>query len=158
MNDRSKDTRVTKLRRVALASARHPRRTIGAWVAAMLIAFVAIGTLLGGALTTEGNPTNNPQSQRAKDVREAAFPAASSAGITDIVDIRSSRYTVDSARFRALVRTLAGEMSDAKGVKGVRTYLTTHDALLVSKDRHATMRQLAMPSESSSGMDGGRSA
>jgi RND superfamily putative drug exporter len=119
----------------------------------MLIAFVAIGTLLGGALTTEGNPTNNPQSQRAKDVREAAFPAASSAGITDIVDIRSSRYTVQSSRFRALVRTLAGEMSDAKGVKGVRTYLTTHDALLVSKDRHATMLQLAMPSESSSGID-----
>jgi len=143
----------TLLQRVALASARHPRRTIGAWVAAMLIAFVAIGTLLGGALTTEGKPTNNPQSQRAKDVREAAFPAASSAGITDIVDIRSSRYTVQSPRFRALVRTLAGEVSDAKGVKGVRTYLTTRDPSLVSKDRHATMLQLAMPKESNSGID-----
>src|SRR4029450_11616436 len=153
MNDRSKDTRVTKLRRVALASARHPRRTIGAWVAAMLIAFVAIGTLLGGALTTEGKPTNNPQSQRAKDVREAAFPAASSAGITDIVDIHSSRYTVQSARFRAIVGTLAGEVRDAKGVKAVRTYLTTDDPSLVSKDRHATMLQLAMPNESSPGID-----
>src|SRR4029450_8110444 len=153
MNDRSKDTRVTKLRRVALASARHPRRTIGAWVAAMLIAFVAIGTLLGGALTTEGNPTNNPQSQRAKDVREAAFPAASSAGITDIVDIRSSRYTVDSARFRTVVRRLAGGVGDDEDVKGVRTYLTTRDPSLVSKNRHATMLQLAMPDESSSGID-----
>jgi len=105
----------------------------------MLIAFVAIGTLLSGALTTEGKPTNNPQSQRAKNVREAAFPAASSAGITDIVDIRSSRYTVQSPRFRALVRKLAGEVSDAKGVRGVRTYLTTRDPSLVSKDRHATM-------------------
>jgi len=143
----------TLLQRVALASARHPRRTIGAWVAAMLIAFVAIGTLLGGALTTEGKPTNNPQSQRAKNVREAAFPAASSAGITDIVDIRSSRYTVQSPRFRALVRKLAGEVSDAKGVRGVRTYLTTRDPSLVSKDRHATMLQLAMPKESSSGID-----
>jgi RND superfamily putative drug exporter len=119
----------------------------------MLIAFVAIGTLLGGALTTEGNPTNNPQSQRAKDVREAAFPAASSAGITDIVDIRSSHYTVESSRFRTLVRTLAGEVSDTKDVKGVRTYLTTRDPSLVSKDRHATMLQLAMPDESSSGID-----
>jgi RND superfamily putative drug exporter len=119
----------------------------------MLIAFVAIGTLLGGALTTEGNPTNNPQSQRAKDVREAAFPAASSAGITDIVDIRSSRYTVDSARFRTVVRRLAGEVSDAEDVKGVRTYLTTRDPSLVSKNRHATMLQLAMPDESSSGID-----
>jgi putative drug exporter of the RND superfamily len=143
----------TRLQRIALASARHPRRTIGAWVAAMLIAFVAIGTLLGGALTTEGKPTNNPQSQRAKDVREAAFPAASSAGITDIVDIHSSRYTVQSARFRAIVGTLAGEVRDAKGVTAVRTYLTTDDPSLVSKDRHATMLQLAMPNESSSGID-----
>jgi uncharacterized membrane protein YdfJ with MMPL/SSD domain len=143
----------TLLQRVALASARHPRRTIGAWVAAVLIAFVAIGTLLGGALTTEGKPTNNPQSQRAKDVRKAAFPAASSAGITDIVDVRSSRYTVDAPRFRVLVSTLAREVRDADGVKGVRTYLTTHDPSLVSKDRHATMVQLAMPDESSSGID-----
>jgi putative drug exporter of the RND superfamily len=143
----------TLLQRVALASARHPRRTIGAWVVAMLIAFVAIGTLLGGALTTEGKPTNNPQSERAKDVREAAFPAGSSAGITDIVVIRSSRYTVESQQFRAVVGTLAGEVRDAKGVKGVRTYLTTHDPSLVSKDRHATMLQLAMPNESSSGID-----
>jgi len=143
----------TLLQRIALASARHPRRTIGAWVAAMLIAFVAIGTLLGGALTTEGKPTNNPQSQRAKDVRDAAFPPASSAGITDIVVIRSSRYTVQSPRFRTLVRTLAGEVSGAEDVKGVRTYLTTRDPSLVSKDRHATMLQLAMPDESSSGID-----
>src|SRR5215472_9079242 len=105
MNDRSKDTKVTRLQRVALASASHPRRTIGAWVAAMVVAFVAIGALLGGALTTEGKPTNNPQSQRAKDIRESAFPAASSAGMTDVVIVRSSRYAVDAPRFRSFVAT-----------------------------------------------------
>ena len=57
------------LSRLVLASARHPWRVIGIWIAAFVIALVAIGALLGGALTTEGNPTNNPQSQRAKDVR-----------------------------------------------------------------------------------------
>src|SRR5215475_15125330 len=144
---------LTWLQRLALANARHPRRTIFAWVAAVLVAIVLIATLLGGALTTEGKPTNNPQSQRAKDVRDAAFPPASSAGITDIVVIRSSRYTVQSPRFRTLVRTLAGEVSDAEGVKGVRTYITTRDPSLVSKDRHATMLQLVMPDESSSGID-----
>src|SRR5262249_15119265 len=100
----------TRLERLALASARPPRRTLGAWLAAVLLAVVAIGALLGGALTTEGKPTNNPQSQRAKHVREAAFSAASSAAITDIVVVRSSRYTVDAPRFRALVRRLAGEV------------------------------------------------
>ena len=53
--------------RLAMMSARHPWRTIGAWIAAVVVAVVAIGTLLGGALTTEGNPTNNPQSQRADE-------------------------------------------------------------------------------------------
>jgi RND superfamily putative drug exporter len=145
--------KATRLQRLALASARHPRRTIGAWVAAILIAFVAIGALLGGALTTEGKPTNNPQSQRAKDLRQAAFPAASSAGITDIVVVRSRRYTVEAPRFRAFVGTLAAEVRSAKGVEGVRTYLTTHDPSLVSKDHRATMVQFAMPKESSSGID-----
>src|SRR6266550_7211265 len=92
--------------KLAMMSARHPWRTIGVWIVVVVVAVVAIGALLGGALTTEGNPTNNPQSQRAKDVREAAFPASSSAAITDIVVVRSQRHTVDAPQFRALVRTL----------------------------------------------------
>jgi RND superfamily putative drug exporter len=145
--------KVTTLQRIALASARNPRRTIGAWVAAMVVAFLAIGALLGGALTTEGNPTNNPQSMRAKDVRETAFPAASSAAITDIVVVRSALYKVDAPRFSAFVRKLAGEVRDAKGVESVRAYPQARDLSLVSKDHHATMVQFAMPDESSSGID-----
>jgi putative drug exporter of the RND superfamily len=137
----------TRLQRLALASARHPRRTIGAWVAAMVIAFVAIGALLGGALTTEGKPTNNPQSQRAKDLREAVFPA----GVTDLVIVRSPRYTVDAERFRSVVGALAGKVRSAKGVATVRTYLA--DPHLVSRDRHAALLQFAMPKESTSGID-----
>src|SRR5690349_12599710 len=106
------------LQKLALASARHPRRTIGAWIAALLVAFVAIGALLGGALTTEGNPTNNPQSQRAKHVREAAFPAA----FTDLVIVRSPRYTVDTPSFRSFVGALSAKVGAAKGVARVHTY------------------------------------
>jgi RND superfamily putative drug exporter len=119
----------------------------------MVIAFAAIGTLLGGALTTEGKPTNNPLSQRAKDVREAAFPAASGAAITDVIVVRSTRSAVDAPPFRSFVRALAAEVREAKGVEGVRTYLEANDPSLVSKDRHATIVQFAMPKESSSGID-----
>ena len=143
----------TRLERLALASARRPWRTISAWVAAMLVAVVAIGALLGGALTTEGKPTNNPQSERANDVREAAFPAASSAAITDIIIVRSPRHTVDAPRFRTFVRMLADEVRGAKGVKSIRTYFGADDPSLVSRDRRATMVQFAMPDESSSGID-----
>jgi uncharacterized membrane protein YdfJ with MMPL/SSD domain len=145
--------RITTLQRIALSSARNPWTTIGAWLAAMVVAFVAIGGLLGGALTTEGNPTNNPQSMRAKDVREAAFPAASSAAITDIVVVRSPRYTVDAPQFRTLVHRVAGEVRRAKDVRSVRSYLGARDPALVSKDRHATMLQFAMPDESDNGID-----
>jgi uncharacterized membrane protein YdfJ with MMPL/SSD domain len=120
---------------------------------AIVVAIVVIGALLGGALTTEGNPTNNPQSERAKDAREAAFPIASSAAVTDIVVIHSGRYTVDASPFRMFVRMLAGDVRAGKGVEGVRTYLETSDPSLVSNDRHATMVQFAMPDESSSGID-----
>jgi uncharacterized membrane protein YdfJ with MMPL/SSD domain len=146
-------TKLTRLQRLALACARNPWRAIGAWLAAMLVAVFAIGALLGGALTTEGNPTNNPQSLRAKDVREAAFPAASTAAMTDVVVIRSERYTVDEPQFRALVHKLAGEVHGAKNVESVRAYPQAHDEALVSRDRHATIVQFAMPNESSSGID-----
>src|SRR5215510_16497250 len=102
--------KTTGLQRIALASARHPRRTIGAWIAAMVLAAVAIGALLGGALTTEGNPTNNPQSQRAKDVLAQAFPPSAGAAFTDIVVVRSSRYSVEAPQFRALVGGLVSDV------------------------------------------------
>ena len=40
----------------------------------VILAVVAIVTLLGGSLTTEGAPTNNPESERAEDARFEAFP------------------------------------------------------------------------------------
>jgi RND superfamily putative drug exporter len=118
----------------------------------MLVAFVAIGALLGGALSTEGNPTNNPQSMQAKDVREAAFPSSSSAAMTDVVVVRADRYTVDAPQFRTFVHSLAREVRAADGVDSVRTYRRAQGPL-VSKDRHAALVQFAMPKESTSGID-----
>jgi RND superfamily putative drug exporter len=132
---------------LATTSARHPWRTIGAWVAAVVVGVVAIGALLGGALTTEGNPTNNPQSERAKDARDAAFPPTVSGAVTDIVVVRSPRYRVDAPRFGALVRGIVAEVRRAGGVDGVRSYLDTRDPSLVTKDRHATMVQFAAGSD-----------
>ena len=135
---------------LASVCARHPWRTVGAWLVAVVAGVAAIAALLGGALTTEGNPTNDPQSQRAKDVLAQAFPP--SAAVTDIVVVRSARYTVDTPRFRALVRELASDVRGADGVEAVRSYVDTSDPGLVSRDRHATMVQFAATSDG--GMDG----
>jgi RND superfamily putative drug exporter len=131
---------------VALMSARHPWRMIGLWLAAVAVALFAIVLLLGGALTTEGNPTNDPQSQRAKDALAEAFPATGSAAVTDIIVVRSARYTVAAPQFRALVRRLAADVRRA-GVTGVHTYFDKRDPTLVSADRHATMVQFSEASD-----------
>src|SRR5262249_16466180 len=47
----------------------------------------------------------------------------------------------------------AREVRRADGVTSVRTYPSAGDPSLVSRDRHATMVQFAMPDESSSGID-----
>ena len=77
-------------RALAAASARHPWRTIGAWVVASVAAMAAIAVLLGGALTTDGEPTNDPSSLAAKDVLLASFPPQDGAA-TDVVVIRVGR-------------------------------------------------------------------
>jgi uncharacterized membrane protein YdfJ with MMPL/SSD domain len=131
---------------LAMMSARHPWRTIAAWMVLVVAGVVAIGALLGGALTTEGNPTNNPQSQRAEDALDRAFPPTASSAVTDIVVVRSQRYTVEAPRFRALVRGLSADIRRA-GVRSVRTYLDARGPSLVTKDRHATMVQFSEASD-----------
>jgi hypothetical protein len=53
------------MKRLVLASASHPWRTIGLWAAAAVAAIVGIGAMPGGALSTDNHPTDNRQSQRA---------------------------------------------------------------------------------------------
>ena len=136
-----------KLSTLTAMCARHPWRTIVVWVILVLVAVAAIGGLLGGALTTEGNPTNNPQSQRAEDALSAAFPPTAGATVTDIVVVRSPRYPVEAPQFQALVRRLASQVRRAGGVDSVRSYLDARDQSFVSTDRHATMVQLAASSD-----------
>jgi putative drug exporter of the RND superfamily len=131
---------------LASASARHPWRTIVAWVAASVLAIVAIVTLLGGSLTTEGEPTNNPQAFEARDVLEQAFPPEPGTTVTDIVVVRSDQHTVDSPQFESFVRELVGQ-SDTAALGQARTYLDGPEAGLVSDDRRATIVPIAILDE-----------
>jgi RND superfamily putative drug exporter len=131
---------------LASASARHPWRTIVAWVAVVVAALVAIVGLLGGSLTTEGAPTNDPQSERALDVRREAFPVDPTMQTTDLVVVRSEEHTVDSPRFESFIRGLV-EQSETVALGDARTYLDDASSSLVSEDRHATLLPLAFASD-----------
>jgi putative drug exporter of the RND superfamily len=129
--------------RLAAASAAHPWRVLGAWTAVAVLAVVVIVTFLGGSLTTEGAPTNNPESERAEDARLAAFPSDPATTVTDVVVIRSEAYAVDSPQFRAYVRAFVSDR-EITALARARTYLDDGGAALVSEDRHATMIPLAL--------------
>jgi uncharacterized membrane protein YdfJ with MMPL/SSD domain len=126
---------------LAAASARHPWRTISVWLVVMVLAIAAIATLL--TLTTEGAPTNDPESERADDVRLAAFPPDPSTAVSDIVVIRSDELTVDSQRFQDYVRSFV-EDREITALGRARTYLDEANSGLVSEDRHATIVPIAL--------------
>src|ERR671935_1410005 len=121
-------------RALAQASSRHPWRTVTGWALVGALAVVAIGALLPGALISGGNPTNNPQSQRARDLIQRDFPASAHAATTDVIVVSSQRFSVDAPQFRAVVHRLAAEALSAKGVTSVQTYLGPRGARLVSHD------------------------
>ena len=127
---------------ITVASARHPWRTIGVWVVASVLAIAAIAMFLD-SLTTEGRPTNDPQSERAIDVIARAFPPEPETLTTDVVVIRSEQHTVDAPEFRAFVQRLLSE-SDAPALAAGRSYLTEPTAAAVSADRHATLVSIAI--------------
>ena len=131
---------------VAAASARHPWRTIGAWIAIVVLAVFAIVTLLGGSLTTEGAPTNNPESERADDALFRALPPDPRTAVSDIVVIRSAEHTVDSPAFEEYVREFVAD-DEIPALGRARTYLDDPNTGLVSEDGHATIVPIALTSD-----------
>jgi putative drug exporter of the RND superfamily len=126
--------------RLARVCAAHPWRTIGAWIAAVVLAAAAAAFLMA-ELTTEGRPTNNPESQRAEKAVERAFPPDPRRVVTDIVVVRSETRTVNDPEFRTFVERLAADARRTGAVGSYRSYYSTNDPSLVSDDRHA----LAVP-------------
>ena len=89
--------------RLASACSRHPWRTIGAWIAALVLAFAAIALLLPGNLTSNGGAAGNPQFRQAERIEFSSFPYNPRLNFSDIVLVRSSRYAVDQPVFRSFV-------------------------------------------------------
>jgi uncharacterized membrane protein YdfJ with MMPL/SSD domain len=122
---------------ITTASARHPWRTIAAWIVVAVLAVVAIGMFLGDSLTSEGAPTNNPQSERAEDAIGSAFPPDPQSLTTDVVVVRSARYTVDQPEFAAFV----GRLEEDAG-----RYLAGREPE-ISEDRHALLVSVSIPDD-----------
>jgi len=125
--------------RLARACSRHPWRTIGGWGVALLIALACIAVLLPGNLTSEGGAAGNPEFRQAERIEFSSFPFNPRLNFSDLVIVRSARYTVDQPAFRAFVATLSREGDATHKVHDAQVYYLTHDQTLVSRDRHALM-------------------
>jgi uncharacterized membrane protein YdfJ with MMPL/SSD domain len=141
---------MTVTERMARACSRHPWRTIGAWVGAVLLAVAALALLLGD-LTTNGHPTNNPESQRADAMIGRAFPPNPALAASDLVVVSSPRYTVDAPQFRTFVARLVTDGRATGAVSNARVYYETHDKTQVSADRHATLIPILIPNTDDAG-------
>jgi RND superfamily putative drug exporter len=124
--------------RLARASSRHPWRTFGAWIAAIVVGLGLSVAFLPGNLTTTGHVTGNPESKQAEDVFSSRFPPDKN-GVDELIVVRSASRTVDDPAFKAFVQGLV-RRGDATGVVyHASTYYDTRDPRLVSSDRRATV-------------------
>jgi uncharacterized membrane protein YdfJ with MMPL/SSD domain len=130
---------------LARACAAHPKRTLGVWLIAVLVSFVVIAFLLGDALTSEGDVTSNPDSKQAEALIEESFPPQPTP--SEIVVVRSDRYTVDEPAFQERVQALGARAEGLGVIAEAQSYYVSDDRSLVSEDGHATMVPLVMRSD-----------
>ena len=122
---------------IALACARHPWRTIGAWLVLVVVSFVVIATLFGD-LTTEGEVTSATDSKRVDELRfERLSPTAEDfqQQVSEVVVISLEEGSMDDPAVEGRVQALADELREV-GATNVVTYADQED--LVSEDREAT--------------------
>jgi RND superfamily putative drug exporter len=127
---------------LAGASARHPWRTLAAWV--LLLAVVTVlGNAFSGPMTGEGSGfTNDPDSQVANERIETHFGADSTSSETIVV--HSDTLTVDDPAFREVVDgTIAslqpweGDIAELVDYYALEAAGVPEASALVSADRHA---------------------
>jgi len=131
--------------RLARTSALHPWRTIGLWAVLVVLAVLAVGSLLGSGLTSESKfRAGEPGSVTADRLIEERLSGPHK--VTDFVIVRSAELTVDDPAFKAHVLGVAGRIT-ALGtdvVEAASTYYATNDPGLVSRDKHATLIPVVM--------------
>ena len=107
-----------------------------------MLSFAAIALLLRG-LTTDATVTGHPESTRAAQLIARSFPPDPRELVTDIVVVRSSRYTAAAPQFRSFVRDLAREGLATGKIMGGRA-----SDFVVSRDRHAVAIPIGVGSDS----------
>ena len=130
---------------LARGSARRPWLTLGVWIVLLGSAGFVASQLLGDALTTDFDFTNEPESVRAQQLIEDRLRVPETLNESYIV--MSEELTVDDAAFQAEVREIQAEISELPLVEGTFSYYDTQDPAMVSQDQHALIVLAQFPDE-----------
>ncbi len=128
--------------RMAGASARHPWRTLGAWVL-LLVVVTVLSAAFGGPMTGEGiRYTTNPDSQVGWDLIDEHFGEDN--GASETIVVHSDALTVDDPAFQSVVEaTIAGLGDWQDDIASVVNYYDAVEAgapeasQLVSANQHS---------------------
>ena len=130
-------------RRLARASASHPGRTLGVW-GPRSSHRCRHRVLLGSALTTEGEMTNDPESYRGYALIREHFPPNPEDMVNEVVIVRSATVSAEEPAFKRHVTALAAHLEDTGLVLAARTFYGTGERALVSPDGHAALITVAL--------------
>src|SRR6266540_1878819 len=97
---------------VARWSARRRFTVIGIWVGLFLVGGLLTSSYLSGALTTQAEFTNNPDSKKAQQLLEQRLSGPRRSN--EVVIVRSDSQTVSDPAFRAYVQRLKGNIDALK--------------------------------------------
>jgi uncharacterized membrane protein YdfJ with MMPL/SSD domain len=123
--------------RLARWTSRRPWLTIGAWIVGVVLAMGIVATLLGDALTTEGQVTTETDSKRAERLLGERFPPTPADFISEVVVV----HAVDGSVGNATIRRLAEDLRTA----GASLVVTPdRDEKLVSKDGDSVALPVAL--------------
>ena len=129
---------------LARSSARRPWLFIGVWLLALVVFLASAVTLLGDALTTEFELTNDADSVLADQLIEDRHSGPPKTN--EIVIVRSASLTVDDETFQQQVERIFGTLLGLgdEVVEGGVHYYIARDESLVSSDRRTTIIPFTM--------------
>ncbi len=96
---------------LARASSRHPWRTLAAWLVLIVAMGAVSARLLAGVLTQDIEFTNSPESVRAQDLLDRAFPGSDSSNDTVFFIVGSTSASASDPVFQQQVTRVEGRVS-----------------------------------------------
>jgi RND superfamily putative drug exporter len=116
----------------------------------LLASFVAIGALLGSALTTDQAITSDPDSKQAADLMMASFPHQD--GADEFIVVHSQSLAADDQAFHDFVTGVQSKVQRTGATLAVSDPYATDNSTAISQDRHAVLLAVSMGPDAETGI------